>query len=549
MAESAFVFQGVAVIPITIESLFKRFHASQYAIAIALALTSGTVSAQTQPPAAPRFEIQAFVVEGNTLLPQSQIEKIVGPFTGKNRDFGDIQRALEALQDAYVQLGYNAVRVTVPEQDIRAGRVRLQVAEARIGRVRVTGNRFFNEANIRASVPVLKEGTSPNTRALGENAQLANENPAKQATVALEASEQPGQIDATIRVTDDNPSKYGVFVDNSGTAKTGYYRTGASYQHANVFNRDNVLNAQVITSPGHASDVKIFGAGYRVPVYGWQGAFDVIAGYSDVNSGTVQELFTVTGKGRVFGLRYTQILPRIDTYDQKLALGWDYRAYENNVVFVGTTESLVPDITVRPLSLTYTGRLSQVGRDASFYLSGSRNLPGGSNGDQAAFDKPGQRTGAQADYSIWRGGAVFSQILPQDHIFRAAANGQYTRFLLVPVEQFGMGGADSVRGYFERETANDIGYRFSLEGYTPDFGARLGSGWRARALVFTDLARGHDNVPVRGADNKLGSFGIGVRLNQGKALGARLDVARATQNAGTRESGDYRVHFAIGYSF
>src|SRR6267154_1018663 len=220
-----------------------------------------------KPPVPPRFEIQRFLVEGNTLLAQSELDRILTPFSGKNRDFGDIQRALEALQDVYAGRGYNAVRVSVPEQDIRAGQVRLRVVEARIRGVRVQGNRFFDEKNVRAGLPSLKEGTSPNTRALGQDAQLVNENPAKQVSVALQAADDPGEIDATVRVTDEKPSRISVFADNTGTPKTGNLRTGVGYQNANLFNGDDVVNAQVVGSPGHASDVKVFGAGYRAPIY------------------------------------------------------------------------------------------------------------------------------------------------------------------------------------------------------------------------------------------------------------------------------------------
>jgi hemolysin activation/secretion protein len=501
------------------------------------------------PPAPPRFEIKRFLVEGNTILSQSELDRTLTPYSGMNRDFGDIQRALEALQDVYTGRGYNAVRVSVPEQDIRSGQVRLRVVEARIRRVRVQGNRFFDEKNVRAGLPSLKEGTSPNTRAIGQDAQLSNENPAKQVSVALQAADDPGQVDATVRVTDEKPSRISVFADNTGTPKTGNWRTGAGYQNANLLNGDDVFNAQVITSPGHASDVKVFGAGYRVPVYKWSGIVDMLAGYSSVNSGTVQDLFNVSGKGTVFGLRYTQMLGRIDTYEHRAAFGLDYRAYKNSVTFVGTTESLVPDITVHPASLTYSGRFSQAGRDLSFNLSYSHNIPGGNKGDQAAFDEPGQRFGATAGYSIWRAGVAFSQLLPSDFIVRAVANAQQTHDLLIPGEQFGMGGADSVRGYYERETASDIGRRFSLEGYGPDFGSRIGGNWRARALVFADAARGHDNVPERGPENKLGSYGLGFRANQGKSLAFRLDVAKVTQDAGTRTKGETRAHFAAAYSF
>ncbi len=508
-----------------------------------------SIAASSKPPAPPRFAIQRFLVEGNTILSQGELDGVLAPFSGKDRDFGDIQRALEALQDVYTGRGYNAVRVSVPEQDIRSGQVRLRVVEARIRRVRVQGNRFFDEKNVRAGLPSLKEGSSPNTRAIGQDAQLVNENPAKQVSVALQAADDPGQVDASVRVTDEKPSRVSVFADNTGTPKTGTSRIGLSYQNANLFNGDDVVNAQVLTSPGHASDVKVFGAGYRVPLYKWGGVVDVLAGYSSVNSGTVQDVFTVSGKGTVAGLRYTQLLGRIDTYEHRAAFGLDYRAYKNSVSLVGTTGSLVPDITVHPASLTYSGRSSQLGRDLSFNVSYSHNIPGSSKGDQAAFDEPGQRAGASARYSIWRAGAVFSQLLPSDFIMRAAFNAQQTHHLLIPGEQFGMGGADSVRGYYERETASDVGRRFSLEGYGPDFGSWISGSWRARGLVFYDAARGHDNIPERGPENKLGSFGLGLRANQGKSFAFRLDVARVTKDAGTRLDGQYRAHAAVAYSF
>jgi hemolysin activation/secretion protein len=505
--------------------------------------------APSQPPAPVRFEIQRYVVEGNTILRQGDVDKLVRPFTGKDRDFGDIQRAREALEDAYAARGYSAVRVSIPEQDIRAGQVRISVIEAKVRRVRVQNNRFFDEKNVRGGLPSLKEGVPPNTNAIGKDTQLVNENPAKQVSVALQAGDSPDQVDATVRVTDEKPSRVLAYVDNTGTPNTGNYRIGAGYMNSNLFNGDDVLNLQAITSPGHASDVKIFGAGYRVPIYKWSGIVDVLAGYSSVNSGTVQGLFNVSGSGNVYGLRYTQLLGRLESYEHRLSLGLDYRAYKNDVTFADTGEPLVPNITVRPVSLAYLGRFSRVGQDLAFNVSYARNLPGGANGSDEDFAAVGQRANATPNYRIVREGLAFSQLLPSDFILRAVANAQQTHDVLVAGEQFGMGGMDSVRGYYEREVANDNGYRLSLEAYSPDFGSRISGNWRARALIFADAARGHDNDPKLNPDNKLGSFGVGARANYGKSFAIRLDAARVTQDAGTRVSGDWRAHFAAAYSF
>ena len=497
------------------------------------------------PP--PRFEIRRFVVEGNTLLPQAEVDGLLAPHAGKNQDFGDVQRALESLQERYSDRGYTAVRVLVPEQDIRAGTVTLQVIEAVIGKVKIEGNKFYDEANIRRGLPGLKEGAPPNARRLSQQMQLVNENPAKQGSLSLEAGDEEAKVDATIRVTDERPWRVSTFLDNTGNSQTGQFRAGAGYQHANLFNRDHVFNLQYVTSPEKISDVTVIGLGYRIPVYEWNGSVEAFAGHSDVNSGTIQNLFNVSGAGTIFGLRYTQVLPRLDTYEHKLALGWDYRAFKSNVTLLGTTGTLVPDITITPLSLAYSGRLPGTGRDLSFYGSYSHNFPGAGDRDQPAFNA--QRFGASANYSVVRYGAAYTQALPEDTLLRAAYSGQYTRDLLVSGEQFGMGGMDSVRGFFERETANDVGHRVSLEFYTRDFGPRIGEGWRGRALTFIDAAKGYDRIPARGQENGLSSLGVGLRLNQGKALSVRADWAWVWNAAGSRPEGSNKLHFSVAYSF
>ena len=70
-------------------------------------LQPGGGLAQKAP--APRFDIARFVVDGNTLLAAQEIERAVAPYTGKNKDFADIQRALEALEQAYRGAGWGIV--------------------------------------------------------------------------------------------------------------------------------------------------------------------------------------------------------------------------------------------------------------------------------------------------------------------------------------------------------------------------------------------------------------------------------------------------------
>jgi hemolysin activation/secretion protein len=266
-----------------------------------------------------------------------------------------------------------------------------------------------------------------------------------------------------------------------------------------------------------------------------------------VNSGTVASLFTVSGSGTIAGARYTQTLPNIDAYQQKVSLGIDYRAFKQNVSLIGTTGTLVPDITVHPLTLAYFGRVSRAGDDLSVTASLSRNLAGGNDGDQAAFTL--QRPGARAEYRIFRFGAAWSKLLPNDYLLRLVGNAQYAMTPLVPGEQFGLGGQDSVRGFYEREASNDSGERLSAEIYGPDMGGRIGDGWRMRFLGFYDQANGRDRGPERAGHNGLSSLGGGVRISQGRSLSIRVDVAQVINRSLSRPDNRGRIHFSLAYSF
>lgn len=503
----------------------------------------------TDIPAAPRFEIARFAVDGNTLLKTEDIERAVAPFIGKQKDFADIQRALESLEQAYRDRGYGVVQVTLPEQDITRGVVQFRVIEPRIGKVIVEGNEHFNETNIRASLPGLTPGATPNSRQIARNLQLLAEHPTKQTTVLLRSGASESEVDAAIKITDEKPLKFVVSLDNSGTVETGRFRTGFGLQHSNLFNRDHILNLQYVTNPEHASKVAIFGAGYRIPFYAYSSSLDLTAGYSDVDSGTLQGLFNVSGSGTIFGARYNLHLEKIGEYEHKLSFGLDYRAFKNNVTLLGV--ALVPDITVHPVSIAYSGLRRTTGAEYGFYASFSRNLAHGGN-DGADSDFKASRAEATAGYRIGRYGANYTRVFAKEWQFRAVLNGQITSDALVPGEQFGFGGPDSVRGFQGREVANDKGFSTSFEVYTPEFGSKLG--WKdvkVRALAFYDQGTTGRNSAQLGDPSAQsgGSVGIGMRLAAGKQFSLRLDFAQVIDPAGNQARHDQMLQASMAFLF
>jgi len=510
---------------------------------------SAAASAQNASTAGPHFDIKRFAVVGNTLLPSEEVQKVVAPFTGKHKSFSDIEHALQALEAAYRDEGYGVVQVRLPEQDITKGVVRFRILEPIVGKVRVQGNEHFNTQNIRWSLPSVKEGTTPNSLDIARNLQLLAEHPIKQTKVLLRAGKSEDEVDVNVKVQDEKPWRMVWSLDNTGTSDTGYWRTGIGFQHTNAFNRDQTFTAQYITSPTDQSKVNIYGVGYRIPFYKLNSSLDLVAGHSDVNSGTVQGLFNVSGSGDVLAARWNYVLPHWGDFEQKVGASLEYRAFKNEVLFSGA--SLVPDVTVHPVSVIYSAALHRAQSEFGVYGALSTNIAGGSDGGKSDFER--SRTGASSHYTIFRYGLNYMRLLPQDWQVRAVLNGQYTPDALVSGEQYGLGGPDSVRGYLLREVANDRGYSGQLEIYTPDVAGKVGlnSNYRTRLLAFYDFGavqRNHALVGEAGSDS-IASAGIGVRFSYAKSVSLRLDAAHILQPAGTRQSGDTRITAGLSVIF
>jgi hemolysin activation/secretion protein len=532
-------------------------------IGAAAGLVPGQLYAQAQTPGAVqtplelRFDIARYRVEGNTLLPAEEVERAVSGYAGKGRDFGDVQKALEALQEAYRERGYSAVQVYLPEQELARGEVLLRVVEGRISKLAISGNKFNDEANIRNSLPALAEGSVPNGNQIAKNLRLANENPGKQTNVTLRAGAKEGEVEAAVDVVDEKPSKWFLTLDNTGTPQTGYDRFGIGYQHSNIGNLDHAMTAMFITSVEKPSEVGIYSVGYHLPLYGYGSSVDLVAGYSDVNAGTTATPtgpLAFSGRGYIAGGRYNWHLDHHAGYDHKLIFGLDYRYYDN-ACSVGAFGSAgcgaaAATYSVLPLSATYAGTWTLPEARAGFYGTVAANLGGFSKGNTSDLQQA--RANADVHYWVARGGFDAAQSLAGDWQMRARLDAQYADEVLVPAEQFGIGGQNSVRGFLEREVSSDKGHSATLEVYTPELAPMIGlKDWNARVLAFYDLGRIYRVNPLPGEQLREGiaSAGLGLRMALQKTFSLRLDVAQILQQGGTRQEGHWRFTFGSILSF
>lgn len=533
-----------------------------------VAMEESIVVSQTQDE---RFNITEFRIEGNTLLAAEQVTGLVTPFAGEKRVYGDIQRALEALENAYRTSGYNTVQVYVPEQELTQGVVKLQVTEGVIGKVTVSGNDHFSTANVRAGLPALREGVAPNARLLSKNIQLSNDNPAKQVEVTLGVSEEEGKIDAKVAVTEEDPLRLSLTLDNTGSSATGKHRTGIAGQYANLFDLDHILTLAYTTSPDAPKGVQvdILSVAYRLPLYGLGDSIDMIFGKSSVNTPSVQATgFGLTGKGDVLALRFNHYLPRRGEYSGKFAFGFDYKYFNTRCSINGIPQPFDPPVpaiasctphTSRPISAAYSGQWQGAASMYDYNLSLAYNLPVGDrylfNGGLDHYSLIANRP-VSDHFSILRYGFSYLTVIFTDWQIKAALSGQYSKTGLIGGEQFGLAGSNAVRGFTERAVAADTGEMVNIEAYSPELAKAIGVPGSLRGVLFFDVAHGRNIgvvIPSPSTADSVGvaAAGLGLRYNLQKDFSIRADVAQVTKAGpiGTESKGDWRGHFNMLYNF
>ncbi|MFZ4878351.1 ShlB/FhaC/HecB family hemolysin secretion/activation protein [Janthinobacterium sp. Mn2066] len=497
----------------------------------------------------PHFDILQFDVQGNTLLSPAQIQALLAPFTGPGRDFGAIARAVETLENAYRARGYGAVQVQLPEQELERGVVRLRVLQTPLAQVLISGNHHVDEANVRRALPALQEGQTPNLPALSQGLKLANENPARKLEVKLQAGEADDTIDALVTVADERPWKAMLNLDNTGAQQIGKTHAGVLLQNANLWGRDHVASLQYTTSLEKPDKVGVYGAGYHLPLYALGDSLDFFASYSNVNSGSISAgIFdlAVSGQGAMAGIRYNQNFARSADFEPKLVYGIDYKAYRNSVQLFGM--ELGDDVSVHPLSVSYIGNWTVPNGESNLALTLAHNLPGGKHGTQTDFNRV--RAGAKAAYTTLRLSASMARVTLSDWQWRGLLNAQLTSDALVPGEQFGVGGASSVRGFEEREVANDGGASLNLELYTPSWCGHA-IGYQCRGLAFYDTAwvRRNHGLPGESISQGLSSAGLGMRLLLSSYANVQVDYAHVIDAGDTARRGANRLHFRLSLAY
>ena len=523
-------------------------------LAVCLLLPAAGVCSEQQAKeqaAPPKFDLLEIQVDGNTVLPQTLVEKTLYPFLGTGKSVADVDKARQTLENQYRESGYPTVLVEIPEQDVVDNVVRFNVVEGQVESLKIKGSRYFRLDKMRYKVPALAVGKVPYMPKVQDQvSELGKESPDRQITPIFRAGDTPGKTEVELRVKDALPLHGSIEMNGRNSESTSRSRLQAAVRYDNLWQRFHSASLQFQVSPENYDEVEVWSGTYVLPL-DWQDMRLALYGIgisSNTQLGTNLGSQLVVGTGEIFGARLIRPLSGFNAYSHSLTLGVDYKSFNQGVSQQGQDQGTSP-VAYLPWLVSYDGNWRYPGVSTS--LSTALHFAmDGAVGNAAEFEK--RREFAKASFAYLTSELKHQRDLPWGTRFAGHLSGQITSTPLISNEQFAAGGPQSVRGYFQTQQLGDDGINFSAEWQSPllkrqdwDFVQNL------RAHVFFDYAYLWIKSPLAPNPDhyQLAGTGAGLRLQMFRHWLGELDWAFPLERQSTVAVGSQRVDFKLAYEF
>ena len=360
-------------------------------------------------------------------------------------------------------------------------------------------------------------------------------------------------VDGDFKVKDEIPLVYTASVANDGTDKSSGWRASAGVEWWMPVPEVNKATFNWLTDPDDISSLNSY-SGMLSGVVEDNWNWILFAGYSEseYNDVIMPGNLDIYGEGTHAGVFVTHPLADYG-YDNLTAnIGFTYLDLANSISTNNATASLskldlfVPRIGIQGV------------------IKDNQDIPGRSVWSLSLFTDLGssddkeldqQRSGSSSGFFALQGSISSMQELPglpDDYGLFLNASAQLAADALPISLQKSIGGADSVRGYDEREAFGDHGFHlnselrmgsYSFQGLTPEDSIQ--------PYLFYDMGYVKSKISVSGSSNStdMHSIGAGFKCQIKPAFTVGFDVGIPLVKTSDTDRNSGRVHFDLDFRF
>jgi hemolysin activation/secretion protein len=490
---------------------------------------------------APRLQVRGFRIKGvkphnKSGISQASVEQLVRTkslalvngeaYKGFTVSMFDAVNV--AIGQFYREKGYFLARAYIPEQKIEAGIVEIRVVEGFVGQIVLSGNSLYSDEQLNEIFSPL-QGEAVLLENVENAVFIANDYPGIKTNVLFGPGLVPGSAALVVNV-DEEASKGYVTYDNSGSTFTGENRLRGNYQFYNVLgNADRIeVNAILTLQPQNslyydiAYQQPLMDSRYLVGGSYSTNAFDV--------GGKLEDL-KISGESTTMRGFMTRIISRGRSARITSTVDLNLKSASSTAADVVQSED---KLTVLGLSGNYAGT-SWSGSGA--YQQISARLSTGLADMLGSMDSDGNGLSGREGSNGVRAGGDFSKLnidylrvsrLTNFQTLLLRLSSQTTSDILTSLEQFSLGGPDTVRAYPVSEYLADEALLFSAE-WQADASPETPKSWlrKLQFSIFYDNASGTLNDPLTNDVEtvSLSGLGFGIQIEPFEKLTAKLQYA------------------------
>lgn len=490
--------------------------------------------------AGPRVFVKTILLSGNTVFSQEELALVTGPYEGREITNQELQELRHRLTLYYVERGYINSGAVIPDQRVGDGVIKIDIIEGRLTAIEIGGNKRLRSRYLSsrlergATVPV-------NTGELQKQLQLMLQDPLiERINANLAPGLRPGEAILRAQVAESRPYDLGLGIDNHMSPSVGEVQGLLSGGIGNLTGWGDRLSASGRLADGLHS----FSVGYSVPLNARETRLSLSFDRSD--SDVVEEPFDIIDIESETDSASVQLAhPLFREPGHHLELGLSFDARSSKTFLLGMGSSFAPGVPRNGESDVSVLRFSQdwLRRDRRQVFAARSTFSVGID----VLDATINNGGPDGEFVTWLAQFQWARRIGErgdQLVFRL--DGQYAFDPLLPLEQFAVGGANSVRGYRSNQLVRDHGAAASIE-YRIPLKTSASGRHVFQIAPFIDGGgawnRGRDTPSPKG----IAGIGLGLRWDPTERIHAELYWGHALEDtAGRAESlQDDGVHFRL----
>ena len=501
-------------------------------------------------------KVKEFRFVGNHVFSKQALSKVLGKYYNREVNADDLEQARQDLTLLYVNHGYVNSGAVLPDQDGKNGIITFQLVEGRLSGITLKGNFWFrgwwlrNESRRGAGQPLNFNNLKQTLQLLRQNATIS------QVNAELKPGGVPGESILDVDIKDTQPFRFALELNNKRPPSVGAEILNAHATDLNLTGHNDVLD--VVYGIAHANGSGSFedfdfsgldniDGSYTFPVTPWATTLALNASKSDTS--VLQAPFTTLNiNSRLEEYSATMRQPLYHTLSNEIAVSLTVEKRRAETFLLGQRFSLSPG-AVNGVTSDFALRFAQefVNRSQVHVLA----LRSSFNLGLDAFSATDSGMKPNWDFFYWLGqGQYVRRLWNTENLLVLRLNAQFSNSPLFNIEQFVLGGSDTVRGYIENAILRDNGVFGSIEVRVPIWYGKehhpllmvapffdIGSGWNVKANEAPDTQL--ETLP---------SVGVGLIFQPNRHVYGQLYWGYAFNRSlvpGGNNLQDYGIHFFI----